>query len=358
MSSKPTPIGRVWQSAPDFEVPLAGALVPRWTQWIRTLDPERKELIMGPRQPEREAWQVVSMAHPDAHPVWQLVNALDGERSIDALDEARIMGRAELEAGLLSFYRSGMITLEGPEAIESAIYYQHAVQMGRLFLAEGGHSPIRHGLMEGTASERLAIAWFLDTYKFARAAASHIASAIVAAPSERLAVAFSEFLASEYWHFAWMKRGLVAAGLSEEEIEHAEPTPGMLSCINYLRWLATSDPLSYALCVSLGEGSREQLPRKQRFWELVARARVVPEEVFGPFRDHEILDNSEDHEDFGLEVFKEHRQLGPHERARVRKRVAYYARLWVIAQHLLVRIFGEEDGPVTFDPERPPHREL
>src|SRR5436190_16882064 len=89
-------------------------------------------------------------------------------------------------------------------------------------------------------------------------ASLHIAPTINIAPNERLRMMLCEYLADEYWHGLWLKKGLNAAGLTDEEIERSDPLPCTLAAIDHLRVAASNDLLAYAACISTAEGEGKQ----------------------------------------------------------------------------------------------------
>jgi hypothetical protein len=48
--------------------------------------------------------------------------------------------------------------------------------------------------------------------------------------SMHMKLALSEYLADEYWHGSWTRRGLIAAGLSEADLEQAMRSPHFCWC--------------------------------------------------------------------------------------------------------------------------------
>jgi len=250
----------------------------------------------------------------------------------------------EVRAVALKLYEQAALLHAGDHDLPALAFYEHLRSLVHLADRARGKSRLLEHYAQKTASRRLILGYLIETYHFAAAAASHLALAIATAPSLRLQTVFSEHLSEEYWHHAWLERGLHAAGLRHEDIERSVPCPGTLALIHHLRWLATSDSLSYAVCLGVAESEPSLLAAWAEFWDMLAAGEVEAEAI-APFREHSLLDCQEGHEAYGAEPFHASGPLTAQEQARIRQRVSLFRDLtW--AQHAsILSTYESEAGP-------------
>ncbi|HEY3821983.1 MAG TPA: iron-containing redox enzyme family protein [Polyangiaceae bacterium] len=341
-------IGRAWAPSEKRNVLLPIAATMAFGPDVRA-DAERQEIVVGPGR--GEPWDVMSFRGEGAEEAFRYVMAVDGTRSI--ADVAREVGGDvdEATAVLQELYERAVLRETGGVELPAVVFYEHLRMESKRAFDKWGPSPMLARFASGPVTRRFALGYLMENYHYAAAASSHQGAAVASMPTLRLKTAFSEHLSIEYWHHAWLKRGLLAAGLTEQDVERAHPLPSTLAQINQLRWLAVSDPLAYSACIGIGEGDPMASSSVARFWDRFAEHGVLPEEAYGPFREHDLGDCEDDHESFGSEAFIERGGMTATEQARVRARVLSFSRLTWGFHHEMVDFYGSAEGPAFFTPE-------
>ncbi len=267
----------------------------------------------------------------------------DGSRTLAELAGHFEGGTAARVVGWL--YERGLVADQSLGPLPAWLFYGHLRRRVRAWLARRGPSPLVRRLWAGGASRRLALGHLVETFHLVDAAPSHIASALASTASRRLQPVLGEYLASEQEHGAWVRRGLLAAGLAEAELARATPLPGTLAQINHLRWLAASDRLAYAACLGAGESAPGSAPLAGEFWRRVGAGSALPPEAIGPFSEHDIADDASEHAELGAEFFAEMVSLSGEERGRIGGRVLSYCEAMYAAHRDALEAYGEGDGP-------------
>ena len=153
------------------------------------------------------------------------------------------------------------------------------------------------------STPRTVIGGLIENYHFVIANAAHVSPAIVSAPTERVRMMWSDYLSDEYWHGVWLRQGLRAAGLSDDDIARADPLPSTLAVINFLTLTSMVDPLAYAICLTAGESLGETKGIASRRYDDMAA--LVGEEIVAPFREHHVVDLDNHHNAVSAELFVE-----------------------------------------------------
>jgi|GEM_PF-3356809 len=342
-------IGRAWHPSTREPGPLLPATRLALANWVRPDGLARRELVLGAA--EGEPWEVMTIDSESAEQAWRVIHLLDGKRTL-----ADIAKETRLDLALVSsvaqdlYHRAVLVQTSGLE-VDALTYYEHLRSLAGIAQQRWGPSSMLRRFWTGPVSRRLAVGYLLENYHFAAAASSHQSAAVASQPTERLKTILSEHLSFEYWHHAWLKRGLLAAGLTEADLEQASPLISMQALINHLRWLGMADPLSYSACIGVGEGDPTALATVGKFWERFTEHGVLPVEAFGPFRDHDIGDCSDDHDQFGREPFADAGPLTAADQARIRRRLITFCRLTMAYHRELLDFYGPEQGPTVFSVE-------
>jgi hypothetical protein len=200
-------------------------------------------------------------------------------------------------------------------------------------------------------SARLVRGYLVESWHVIDAASSHIAPLLSQLPSARVRALFSAYFAGEYWHGDWVRKGLLASGLSLADLDRAVPLPTTLALVNHLRWLAQADPLSYAACLGVAEGRPSEVGNVKAFWARMARARLPPG-ALRPFREHQLTDCAEDHGSLAAEPFAECVALSASDQARIRNRTLSFAAAMTEYWRGIRDWYGAARGPAYFAFER------
>jgi hypothetical protein len=339
-------IGRAWQPSTRAPAPLPADIRLAPADWVRKESFARRELIVGP--PQGEPWEVLSIESESAPLAWQVLERLDGQRTLaDVALETGV--DIDVVASIArDFYQLGVWVQRSELDVPALTFYEHLRSVSAYALQRWGASPLLQRVWTGPVPRRLALGYLLENYHFAAAASSHQGAAVASLPTLRLKTMFSEHLSFEYWHSEWLKRGLLAAGLTEGDLQRASPLVSMQALINHLRWLAVSDILSYSACIGVGEGGSLSLEAVQKFWERFATHGVLPEEVFAPFREHDLGDCSDDHDQFGREPFAEAGPVTAADQRRIRQRLLTFSRLTWCYHRECLDYYGAEEGAPYF----------
>jgi len=324
---------------------------PKLVKWVDPASLRRREIVIGSGSSADEPWEVFRFEGPTVTQVWDVIDRIDGAQSAEDIARASGQDLPEVIELVQRLFHAGVVEDVGGGDLPARAFYEHLRSTMKFAVLGWGGSPLMRRLWAGPVSRRLALGYLIETYHFAAAASSHQGAAVATMPTERLKTACSEHLSSEYWHSMWLRRGLIAAGMKESDFDTAFPLPPMLGQINHLRWLAVSDPLAYAVCIGVTERAESSIDVFTRFWDRFASHGVLEEAVYGPFREHDLLDCAENHESFGVEAFAERGPLNAAERARVRQRLLAYARLALDTHRQIVDWYGPAEGPLFYTVE-------
>lgn len=342
-------IGRAWRPNAVPHPPLSPDMRMSFGDWVRREGFERQELVLGPAS--GEPWEVIRIEGESAGPAWRVIGLLDGQRTNEDIAREARLDRELVCSVVQDLYLRAILVQASAQPVAAVTFYDHLHSLSGHAMRRWTPSPLMNHLWNGPVSRRLALGFLLENYHFAAAASSHQSAAVASLPTERLKTVFSEHLSIEYWHHVWLRRGLMAAGLTAADIERAMPVVSMQALINHLRWLAVSDSLSYSACIGVGEGDSLGVGTVQRFWARFGEHGVLPEEAYGPFRDHALGDCGDDHDQFGREPFTESGPLTAAEQARIRRRLLTFCRLTWAYHREVLDWYGPEEGPLYFSVE-------
>jgi pyrroloquinoline quinone (PQQ) biosynthesis protein C len=208
-------------------------------------------------------------------------------------------------------------------------------------------------MVRGTLNKRLVVGYLVEEYHLVASAASHISPIITATDNERLRMMFCDYLGGEYWHCLLLKKGLLAAGISEDELAAADPLAGTLAVINLQRHIARTDILAYSACLSINEGGDQRSATAfEQMYDLLTR--FVPPEALAPSREHAVLDFEDAHETLGAEPFVEELALGAARQRAIYRAVRARIHTQGEQHREMAAFYGAPDGPLvhSYDPGR------
>ncbi|MFT3770472.1 MAG: hypothetical protein QM820_34015 [Minicystis sp.] len=348
MAIKLPGIGRAWKPTTTAPPPLPVTFQPAFTRWVDKASFRRREIAIGRETATNEPWEVLTFQGDAVDEVWKVVESIDGTCPVSKIADATGQSADEVVGFVQRLYHAGVVDDVSGAELPAQACYEHLRSAYKFTLAGWGRSPLLQRFWTGPVSPRLALGYLIETYHFAGAASSHQGAAVASAPTERLKTAFSEHLSAEYWHYVWLRRGLAAAGLTDDDFERAAPLPATLGMINHLCWLATCDPLAYSACIGVTERSAGSVDVYKRFWDRFGSHGALQEAVYAPFREHELLDCAENHDMFGAEPFVERGSLNQAEVRRIRQRLLAYARLSHELHRQILEWYEAAEGPRYF----------
>jgi pyrroloquinoline quinone (PQQ) biosynthesis protein C len=298
--------------------------------------------------------RIASLDVENGQRVTSLVALLDGARTLDEVSRQLGWDLDETVDAAQDLYRLAVLENVGDTPIEALTFFQHVSALGRGVQARIGEDSQGTGqvlarIMSGRSSRRLVLGYLVEQFHVVVRAALHISPTINLAPNERLRMMLSEYLGEEYWHGLWLRQGLVAAGLTEEQIDRSDPLPATLAAVDRLQVAASTDILAYSACISTGESAGESdLERAQQKYELVARAGLLPEAAIKPFRDHDIADCVAGHFSYCAEFYAEAAPITRQRQDAIRRAMLSYLRC-LEEQHLQIeRFYGDDAGPPMY----------
>jgi hypothetical protein len=211
-------------------------------------------------------------------------------------------------------------------------------------------------LLQKQPTRRLLLGYLFEQFHFVNFAMHHLAPAIVSAPSERLRFMYTEYLDDEYWHGQWLRLGLKAAGLSDQEIAQADPLPATMAMSSMMRWSGAVDPLTFAAIIFATEaGGPGSTPEQVRHaWDNLAGRGLLPAEALAPFRQHEIMDATSNHQGFAPEVFADVPPVSLIQQDSVRRGVLMFLRTFGQQHREMVEFYGPAEGPLYYRAEFSP----
>lgn len=308
--------------------------------------------------------RIASLDADDGGRVTALLGQLDGARTLAEAASALGWDLDETVDAAQDLYHLAVLENAGGTAIQASCFFKHVSALGRGVQARIGEGTSHTAqfladLMGGRPTRRLLLGYFVEIYHIVIRAALHISPTINLAPTERLRMMLSQYLGEEYWHGLWLRQGLKAAGLSDEQIEQSDPLPATLAAIDRLVFTANTDILAYSACISTGEAIGDaEMERYRHKFEMLARTGVLPEEAIGPFRDHELADCAAGHFSYCAEFFAEAPPIMRHHQDTIRRAMLSYLRCLEEQHRQIERFYGEdEDGPPVYSfawtPQRP-----
>jgi hypothetical protein len=319
------------------------------------LDPGTRPALMSHVRAHRErgivrkldlGGRMAAFDEENGSTVTRLLDCMDGARDLRQLATACELSLDETLASVQQLYELAVVHNVGDAAVPAMVFHAHICALELAIQARLGEAA-QDFLPAPTA--RSVLGSLIETYHFVISNPSHVSPAIVSAPSERIRMMWSEYLSDEYWHGAFLRKGLRAAGLSDADIDRADPLPANLAVMNFLKLTSMLDPIAYAVCLtageSLGDTSEIANGRYDRMAELVG------EDVVGPFREHHLIDLENAHGALSAELFAELPPLTRHQQDAISRAVRQYHQFVMEESIQTARYYNDASAPVPFTAE-------
>jgi Iron-containing redox enzyme len=275
----------------------------------------------------------------------RFVELADGTRTLDQL-AATLGEHSPTDEIARVVFEHGAFLCVSPDPLPALSFHDHAVAVGRALRA-AAHA--RHPVLSPQRSTpREVLGTLLESLQLVNAAASHIGMAITAASTPRLRAMFAEYLSDEYWHGPWLEEGLIAGGLDPAMLAAASPMPETMALVNYLRWTAHSDILSYAVCLGIAESPAATPGIKESqaaAWDALVEHGLIEEPLLRRFREHELVDLEGAHDALSAEPFAELHVVTPEEQKRVLRTVSGFVATMEALAAAIHRFYGDERNP-------------
>lgn len=299
--------------------------------------------------------RIASLDAEDGQRVAALLGRLDGARTLDEVSRDLGWNLDETIEAAQDLYHLAVLENAGDSPIQALSFFQHVSALGRAVQARIGEDTYHTGqflaeLMAGRLHRRLVLGYFVEQFHVVMRAALHLSPTINLASDQRLRMMLSEFLGEEYWHGLWLRKGLVAAGLSDAQIDGSDPLPGTLAVVDRLAFTAHTDLLAYSACISTGEtGGDADTERARRKYDTLIKSGLVPAEAIAPFRDHELADCAAGHASYCPEFYAAAPPIARPHQDSIRRSMLAYLRCLEEQHREIERFYGErEDGPPVY----------
>jgi hypothetical protein len=291
-------------------------------------------------------WRTVSFPNDQRAAVANALALADGTRWVTKIATQCSLAPDSATRLFQELYDLAVVRDASDTCTDAFTFHRHlAHYQRRLFHRAASENPLVRQIATAP-TRKLVLGHLLDRCHWVTSAASHISPAIAHAPSLRVQLLLSEFLAEEYWHGHWLLEGLKEAGLSEDDVANSAPFPATQAQINLLRWSATTDVLAYGTCLTVTERvAAERARQLHDFWESLGATRLVPPETIAPFREHSTIDAEHGHDAVGAEIFAEAAPIAKPRRA------ALYRTIWSMVANAketniqVVRYYADEARP-------------
>lgn len=274
----------------------------------------------------------------------RILELCDGETTIEEIARRLAAPEATVGATVTALYTRGILRDTRRAQVPAGLFAEHAVARGRT-LRTAMSSEVE--LLGAPPHRRFLLGTLVETYHFVASAPVHLGAAVAHVADAQVREALVRLFNDEADHGRMLRAGLVAAGLTEETIECSAPLPATRSVINFLRTLAATDLLSYAVCAAVNESPKTDTAIKKGWDELIALD-LLPAEALLPFRGHELEDEESGHTAIAQAVFAERATLSAAEQ----RRICADLESFIAVQHGCYRemkeFYGAEAGPVAW----------
>lgn len=212
--------------------------------------------------------------------VAELLPLCDGTRGLPEISAALGEPIERVRALVTALYSRAVLQDTSHCEAPADLCQLHLVAAGRTLRAR---MSAEADLLDGQLHSRRLLGSLVETFHFVSSAAYHLGAAVAHAPSRHIRDGLARIFADEWKHGTDLRKGLKAAGLSDEAIDGSQPLPETQSVINYLRSLASTDLLAYGICAAINESPKTDTAIKES-WDSLAQSGLLPPEAIAPFR--------------------------------------------------------------------------
>ncbi|BEL07200.1 hypothetical protein Q0Z83_053910 [Actinoplanes sichuanensis] len=275
----------------------------------------------------------------------RIIAHCDGERTVRDIATAVSAPAEAVLRSLTALYERGVVADAGFAPVPAQLYQEHAVAYGRTLRTRMSE---KADLLGGELNRRMLLGSLVETYHFVSSAPYHIGAAVAHAADASVRDALAELFSSEARHGRDLEVGLLAAGMTPDEIARSLPLPGTQNVMNFLYALASTDLLSYAVCASVNESPKTDTAIKEGWDELIALD-LLPRAALEPFRGHELEDEESDHASIAHDIFGDRATLSPTEQRRIRAKVESFTAVQHGCYQEMKEFYGTHDGPAAWN---------
>ena len=224
----------------------------------------------------------------------ELMPYLNGDYTVKEIANIYETSETEVMYALQPLYEIGFLVLCSKSLVPASSFYAHLMSIERTRRIEKV-KPINTNNEENL--KNILIQNLFALYHFAAAFPDHLSTAISQTTNVNLKDQLCSTLSESYWYSNMLLKGLMELGYHKEQLKRLIPTPCTLGIINYLRWIAKTDLLSYAACLGILEYPEVSVDvisdisaYIQSEWEQIETLNLVSKEALEPFRKQKKLE--------------------------------------------------------------------
>ena len=255
----------------------------------------------------------------------ELMPYLNGDYTVKEIANIYETSETEIRYTLQPLYEIGFLVLCSKSLVPASSFYAHLISIERARRVEK-ISPINMDNKENL--KEILIHNLLALYHFADSFPDHLSAAISQTTNFNLKEQLCSTLSESYWYSNMLLKGLMELGYSKEQLKWITPCPATLGVINYLRWLAKADLLSYAACLGILEypevstdASHNVSSFIQAEWEQIEALNLLRKEALEPFRKQKKLEFLSQKSHLSKCFFEAESYLTPERQEEIRKHV-------------------------------------
>ena len=297
-------------------------------------------------------WRDIYFEPQDIDDINAVLNAFKAEATLGSLALDSGLELPFVHSIVQTLYELGIVRLHTTTAVSASAFYHHVVACLRAHRHKMlQHNPILSLYEPHTITKKQLVGYLIEAYHFSASAASHISLAVTQAPSKKIEMVLSHYLAEEYWHGNLLAKGIARAGVSKETLQSIQPTFPILGIINFLRHVARTDLQAYGLCIALTEGhtSPTAIMAKQDVWEAIKAMQLVPDETLDVFYEHDVIDHNAKHDEVPEVIFPADEMISLKRQQELLTLATLYIDMIGDAYQNLKTIYAEADCPYWFE---------
>lgn len=222
---------------------------------------------------------------------------LDGKHPIKDIAGQFSISEKEVLHLLQPLYETGVLILCSKSLVPASTFYAHLMNTERDYRVKSLQNPDVNNHNDLEYLKDVLIQNLFALYHYISAFPEHLGGAISHISNPELKEKLCNVLTRNYWHSNMLLKGLMELGYSKEQVKQTPPIPATLGVINYLRWLAKTDLLSYAACLGLTEYPKvsEETAHNisdyiQAEWDSIEFLNLLPKEALEYFRKYKKID--------------------------------------------------------------------
>lgn len=274
----------------------------------------------------------------------RILELCDGGMSIEKIAARLGAPPGTVAATVTALYVRGIVRDSSQQNVPATTFQRHLVSAGRTLRTAMSADA---DLLGGQLHRRRLLGSLVETFHFVSAASYHIGAAVAHTASPEVRDSLSTLFNEESKHGRGLRGGLLAAGLDDATIRRSRPLPGTLNVVNFLRALAATDLLSYAVCAAVNESPKTDTAIKEG-WDAIIALDLLPADALVPFRGHELEDEDSGHAAIADVIFAERTTLGSAEQRRIQGDLESFIAVQRSCYQEMKEFYSAPDGPAAW----------